>query len=170
MDFFRCKCCQTPAGEGQIELCQVDKNIFEKGTEVYNYIHEQYQVGLAQLNQGWYTVFWAQNSHCLPFDQHQSSPSSINFTFLKYPQCSPLYISNVWSYCSHSDRNFPEAQAEHKQTSHEEEKKTERQREKEKTHQLSIWRMTSFVPSLSFLSHLLEWTESPLFLWDDCFT
>lgn len=35
----------------------------------------------------------------------------------------PLYISNTWSYCSHSDRNFPEAQTEHKQTRHVEEKK-----------------------------------------------
>lgn len=31
----------------------------------------------------------------------------------------------------------------------------------EKAHQLSIWWTTSFVASLSFLSHLLRWTESP---------
>ena len=46
------------------------------------------------------------------------------FTFLKHP--FPLYISNTRSYCSHSDRNFPEAQTEHKQTSHEEGEKKHR--------------------------------------------
>lgn len=59
----------------------------------------------------------------------------------------------------------------HKQTSrgvkrrkkNQEDRKTEKEK-KEKTHQLSIWRTTSFVGPLSFLSHLLRRTESPVAL------
>lgn len=77
------------------------------------------------------SVFYAscaRNIQCLPFDHHQTWPSSMDFLFPRFPQRFPLYISNTRSYCSHPDRNFPEAQTEHKQTSLE--KNIERQREK----------------------------------------
>ncbi len=88
----------------------------------------------------------------------------MNFTFLKYPQRFPstsqthdlIVVIQTETFQRH--RLSANKQAMRK-------KKTQKDKEKrEKTHQLSIWRMTSFVPSLSFLSHLLGWTESPLSL------
>lgn len=153
--------------------CAKQIRIFWKRAEVHNYIHEQCEMSLAQLNHGWCSVSYflhSKNIQCLPFDHRQSCPSSMNLTFLKHPRRPSLYISNTWSYCSRSDRNFPEAhglstnkQATRREKKHRKKNKTEKDKERrEKTHQLSIWRMTSFVPSLSFLSHLLGWTESPL--------
>ena len=97
-------------------------------------------MSLAQLNHGWCSVSYflhSKNIQCLPFDHRQSCPSSMNLTFLKHPRRPSLYISNTWSYCSRSDRNFPEAhrlstnkQATRREKKNTEKKNRERQREK----------------------------------------
>lgn len=109
-------------------------------------------------------TFYTQNIQCLPFDHHQSWPSSMNFTFLKYPQCFPsTYQTHDLIVVSQTETFQRHRLSANKQAMRG--KKPQKDKEKrEKTHQLSIWRMTSFVPSLSFLSHLLGWTESPLSL------
>lgn len=95
------------------------------------------------------------------FNEFQISEISTTF---------PLYISNAWSYYSHSDRNFPEAQAVHKQTSYEEKK---RGRQREKGENSSVVHLVDDIlctlSVISFSSARLD-RISPLSLWDDCFT
>lgn len=111
-------------------------------------------------------TFCTQNIQCLPFDHHQSWPSSMNFTFLKYPHTpSPFtYQTHDLIVVIQTETFQRHRLSANKQAMRRRKKKEEDKEKREKTHQLSIWRMTSFVPSLSFLSHLLGWTESPLSL------
>lgn len=141
MDFFRCKCCQTPPGEKKKKTklnCAKQIRIFWKRAEVHNYIHEQCEMSLAQLNHGWCSVSYflhLKNIQCLPFDHRQSCPSSMNLTFLKHPRRPSLYISNTWSYCSRSDRNFPEAHglSTNKQATRRKKKNREKKTKQRKT-------------------------------------
>lgn len=106
-----------------------------------------------------------ENIQCLPFDQHHSWPSSMDFTFLKYPPRFPFTYQTHDLIVVIQTETFQRLRlSTNKQAMRKKKKTQEDKEEREKTHQLSIWQMTSFVPSLSFLSHLLGWTESPLSL------
>lgn len=113
-------------------------------------------------------------SSVCPLVINQSWSSSMHATFLKSLQQFPFTYQTHHLIVVIQTETFQRLSTNKQATRRKNKKKQKYKERREKTHQLSIWGTTSFVPSLSFLSHLLRWTESlpPLSrsLWDDCFT
>lgn len=170
MDFFRCKFWQTPPGKNKIELCQEDENIFEKAKRyIITFVNNIKWVWhiFVRADIAFYT-FCTRNIHLIITKVGHLQCISRFWTSTMFP----LYISDTWSYCSHSDRNFPEAQTEHKQTRHVEEKKTQKDNEKrEKLISCPSGRWHPLYPLCHFFLICYDGQNLPsLFLWDDCFT
>lgn len=117
-------------------------------------------------------TFCTQNIPCLPFDHHQSWPSSMNFTFLKYPHRFPFtYQTHDLIVVIQTETFQRHRLSTNKQAMRKKKKNTERQREKGENSSV-VHLADDILCTLSVISCSSARMDriSPLSLWDDCLT